>query len=393
MRKANLLVGQSGGCTAVINQTLAGVIEAARHDSSIGYLWGMRYGVQGLLKNAFIDLGTLNKKERISLRQTPSSALGSCRYKIGDKECNVIFKRLKRSNIRYLLLIGGNDTAQTLLRIAQHAQEKNYELYAIAIPKTIDNDLPCMDHTPGYGSAATFVASITQEAGRDTEAMKYVDPVKIIEVMGRNSGWLVAAAALGKRSIYDAPHLLYFPERSFNERQFVHDVEHVYRRIGYVVMVVSETIRDRRSRRIGERKAGIRKDSFGHQYVEGAAAKLCRLVERKLKIRARFDKPGTIQRMSMRYISPVDQREAYMVGTQGVRLAMRGKSGIIVTLRRISHRPYRCTTGYVPIEKIAGVERYVPRNFINTKGNFVTKAFIDYARPLVGTLPNFVRLS
>ena len=392
MKKGNLLIGQSGGCTAVINQTLAGVIEAAQHHTSIGRIWGMRYGILGLLQDACIDATSYTKKTVDALKQTPSSALGSCRYKINEKECEVIVNRLKKRNIRYLLLIGGNDTAQTSLRIAQHARRKKYELSVVALPKTIDNDLPCMDHTPGYGSAATFIACATQEAGRDTEAMRYVDPVKVIEVMGRNSGWLVAAAALGKRSPADAPHLLYFPERFFNEKQFLSDVKHVYNRIGYVVIVVSETIRDRESRRIGERRTGIVKDSFGHQYVEGAAAQLCQLIEAKLSMRARFDKPGTIQRMSMQYVSPVDQREAYMVGKHGVSLATRGKSGVIVTLQRTSKKPYRCTLGYVPIEKIAGVERYVPNNFINQKGNFVTKAFIDYARPLVGKLPSFVRL-
>ncbi len=392
MTKGNLLVGQSGGCTAVINQTLAGVIESAGRYKSIGRVFGMRSGIIGLMHNSFIDLSSLNKKMIDKLKQTPSSALGSCRYKINDKESELILGHLRKNNIRYLLLIGGNDTAQTSLRIARYANKKGYELYSIALPKTIDNDLPCMDHTPGYGSAATFIACATQEAGRDTEAMKYVDPVKIIEVMGRNSGWLVAASALGKQSASDAPHLLCFPERPFTERKFLNEVRQIYDRIGYVVIVVSETIRNKQSRRIGERKTGIVKDSFGHQYVEGAAQKLCQLIERKVGIRARFDKPGTIQRMSMRYVSPVDQREAYMVGEKGVRLAISGKSGIMVTLNRASSKPYRSKTGYVGIEKIAGTERDLPDKFINKQGNFVTKSFFDYAHPLVGKLPSFIRL-
>ncbi|MBU1863681.1 MAG: 6-phosphofructokinase [Candidatus Omnitrophica bacterium] len=392
MEKGNLLVGQAGGCTAVINQSLVGIIETAKKSHAVEHVIGMRNGILGVLRETFFSLDTFDKKTLMLLKNTPSSALGSCRYKLKNKDYKAVLASLKKQNVHYLLLIGGNDTAQTCLQIAYYAREKGYPLSVVAVPKTIDNDLPCMDHTPGYGSAATFVACATQEAGKDTEAMKDVDPVKIIEVMGRNSGWLVAAAALGKRCEEDAPHLLYFPERPFDENRFLDDVKKVYDRIGYVVVVVSETIRDAQKSRIGAKKSGIIADLFGHQYVEGTAVKLCQLVEKKLKLRARFDKPGTIQRMSMNYISPTDRREAYMVGEEAVRLAVKGTSGIMVTLERILQKPYRCRVGSVKIEKIAGVEKYLPNYFINRKGNFVTKAFYDYALPLVGELPTFIRL-
>lgn len=392
MMRGNLLVGQSGGCTAVINQTLAGVIEEARRQKNIASCLGMRNGIEGVLRNTFVTLDDLTRDDMTRLKNTPSSALGSCRYKITDADCAGILKRFKQKNIRYLLLVGGNDTALTSLTLSEYAQKNNYPLQVIALPKTIDNDLPCMDHTPGYGSNARFIAYTTQEAGKDTEAMRLVDPIKIIEVMGRNSGWLVAAAALGKKSPKDAPHLLYFPERPFDMQSFLADVTAVYEKIGYAVVVMSETVRDKDGRRIGERTEGVTKDRFGHPYVDSVGAILSRAVEAKLGVRARFDKPGTIQRMSMPYISPVDQREAYAVGKKAVQLAVQGKTGVIVTLERVSNDPYRVKTGYVPVGHIAGIEKYLPASFINKKGNFVTKKFIDYARPLVGELPDFIRL-
>ena len=392
MNKANLIIGQSGGCTAVINQTLVGVIEEAKKQKNIGKVFGMRNGIVGLLENKIIDLTKLNKKTIESLKQTPSSALGSCRHKLSDTECAIVLKELKKKNIHYFLLIGGNDTAMTTVRVAEYAREHGYELNTIAVPKTIDNDLPFMDHTPGYGSAATFVASVTQEAGKDTEAMRLTDPIKIIEFMGRNSGWLVAASALAKRNHKDAPHLIYFPERHFDTRQFLSDVKAVYSQVGYCIVVISETIRDKNGRRIGERDYGITRDSFGHQYLDSAAARLVEMIEKKMGVRARYEKPGSIQRMSMNYVSPVDQREAFLVGQKAVRLAVKGHSEIMVTLERRSKKPYRFGMGHIPAVKIAGVEKYLPKSFINKQGNFVTKAFLNYANPLIGKVPDFVRL-
>jgi len=392
MEKGNLVVGQSGGCTAVINQTLAGVVEGSISNRKVGKVFGMRNGIVGLLNDDLIDLTKLTKKQLATLKQTPSSALGSCRHKLSDHECDVILSQLKKHNIRYFLLIGGNDTAMTTVRVAEYARANGYELNAIAVPKTIDNDLPFMDHTPGYGSAATFIASTTQEAGKDTESMKLVDPIKIIEVMGRNSGWLVASSALAKRDKKDAPHLLYLPENPFSVKQFLDDVENVYSRIGYCVVIISETIRDAKGKRIGERSKGITQDSFGHLVLNSAAAQLAELAEAKLGVRARYEKPGSIQRMSMNYISAVDQKESWRVGKRAVDLAAKGESEVMVTLERISKKPYRFGMSCVPATKIAGVEKYMPKSFINKKGNFVTKAFYDYALPLVGPLPDFIRL-
>lgn len=392
IKKADVIVGQSGGCTAVINQTLAGVIDAAKKDKRVGTIWGMRSGVCGILNNSYVNLSRLNKNDLLKLGNTPASALGSCRHKLSKDECVLVVKKMKRKNVRYFLLVGGNDTALTSHMIHECAKSMGYDLFVIALPKTIDNDLPYMDHSPGFASNARFIACTTQEAGKDTEAMKLVDPIKIIEVMGRNSGWLVAASALGKKSKYDAPHLLYFPERPFDVKQCIRDVKRVYNDIGYCVIVVSETIRDKSGRRVGERRKGITKDPFGHALVDSVGAKLSAVLEAELKVRARYDKPGTIQRMSMAYISKIDQKEAFMVGKKGMQLALAGKSGQMVTIERISNSPYRSRAGYVSVEKIAGKEKYMPASFINKEANFITPSFKRYAAPLVGNIPQFIRL-
>ncbi len=389
----NAIVGQSGGCTPVINCSLAGVIDAVTKHSCIKKLYGMWNGVVGLLNENFTDLSHQDKDLVKQLYTTPSAALGSCRYKLNDEDTKKILRILEKNDIHYMYLIGGNDTAETTLKIAGYAEAVGYPLRTIAVPKTIDNDLPFTDHCPGYGSCARFIAQTVQEAGRDTQAMKLVDPFKVIEVMGRNSGWLVAAAALGKCRDEDAPHLLYFPERPFSTDQFLSDVRDAYYKFGYAVIVVSETIRDKDGARIGAKRDGILYDSFGHAYVEGAAQALCRMIEQEFKQRARFDKPGTIQRMSMAYISPVDQKEAFEVGRTAVDISVEGKSGVMVTILRKEGALYEVEYGDVPVENIAAVEHYLPANFINDKGNFVTDDFISYAKPLIGgPLPVFARI-
>jgi len=251
------------------------------------------------------------------------------------------------------------------------------------VPKTIDNDLPATDHSPGYGSIARFVAQSTIDAGLDTEAMSQYDPVKLIEVMGRDAGWVAASSALGKKSNLDAPHLIYFPEVPFDEQRFLEDVQRVHKEIGYVVVVLSETIRDAAGRRIGS-EAPFFIDSFGHGYYESPAAHLCRVVARELGLRARYDKPGTIQRMSMALASSVDLEEAYQVGRMAVRYAVDGISDRMVILVRAPGHLYRCDMGSVPLQEVANVERRLPVEFINSEGNFVTQAYLDYALPLIG---------
>lgn len=391
--QGNAVAGQSGGCTAVINQSLAGIVEAARHEKRIANVWGLVHGIEGLFKGELLDLRAQSSALLKRIAAQPSAALGSSRHKLREGEEFQAVKNLRRWNIRYLFLIGGNDTAQTVLRIARAAEKENYELRAAHIPKTIDNDLARTDHCPGYGSIARFAAVATQEAALDSRAMRRLDRVKIIELMGRNAGWIVAASALLKKDALRPPHLLYLPEIPFDETAFLRQTENVLAKAGYCVAVISETIRDKSGTRIGARREGVTQDPFGHPYVEGAAAHLARLVEQHLKVRARFDKPGTIARMSIPYVSPVDQKEACAAGAHAVKWALAGKSNFMVAFSRTRSRRYQIRYVPVPVEKIAGIERRFPASFLNSQKNGVNELFLKYALPLLGPrLPEYPTL-
>jgi ATP-dependent phosphofructokinase / diphosphate-dependent phosphofructokinase len=381
--RGKLLVGQSGGCTAVINASLVGVIEEARRHSDIEGVLGAQHGVEGLLRGEIVDLGAESDEILHRLRRTPSSALGSCRYKLQEGDLERIVHILRENDVRYFLYIGGNDSADSSHKISNAAAEMGYDLRVMAVPKTIDNDLPITDHCPGYGSIARFVAQSTQDAGLDTEAMRRYDPVKIIEVMGRDAGWVAAASALGKQSPTDAPHLVYVPERTFDLTRFLEDVQRLHREVGYVVAVMSETVRDSKGQVVGSEKPYF-VDPFGHGYYESPAAYLCREVAKELGLRARFDKPGTIQRMSMALASAADLEEAYLVGSRAVRYALQGRTDQMVILVRVPGPLYRCTTDSVPLDQIANVVKPLPPEFISPEGNFVTPAFVEYALPLIG---------
>lgn len=356
-------------------------------------IWGARYGVSGLLGRDFIDLKKQPASRVRAVAGTPSAALGSSRYRLGGGEELRVLENLRKWNVRYLFMIGGNDTAETILRIVRAAEKENYELRAVHIPKTIDNDLVETDHTPGYGSAARFAAVTTQEAGLDTKAMRHVDPVKVIELMGRNSGWIAAASALLKKSEKDPPHLLLVPEVPYREEDFLKRVETIYRKAGYCVIVIAETIRDAAGNRIGALQKGITRDPFGHRYVEGASRYLCGIIEKHLKVRARFDKPGTIARMSVPYISEVDRQEAYRAGVCAVQWAEKGISKVMVSFLRAKGRRYAVSFRPVPLEKIPCRERYLPPEFLTKDQHMVTPVFIRYALPLIGkNLPDFPSL-
>ncbi|MFH0985569.1 MAG: diphosphate--fructose-6-phosphate 1-phosphotransferase [Candidatus Omnitrophota bacterium] len=385
--KGKAVVAQSGGCTAVINQSLAGVVKAAKACSAITEIFGSRNGIEGILNSSFVNLGIESLEQMRLVAESPSAALGSSRYKLKPGDDHKIVAALRKHHIRYVFLIGGNDTANTSLQIARAAEKDRYELRVIHIPKTIDNDLIETDHCPGYGSVARFAAITTQEAALDTQAMKNVDPVKIIELMGRNSGWIVAASALLKRSPEDAPHLLLIPEVPFDETSFIKRTEAILQSVGYCIIVISETIRDYQGNRIGRKTEGIKADPFGHKYVEGTAARLAAILEKNLGVRARFDKPGTIQRMSMAYISKTDQKEAYQAGVQAVKWAVRGMTRVMVGFDRKQGEKYGIIYKPVSLEKIPSRERDLPEEFFDKKKGMITQAFVEYALPLLGSKP------
>jgi ATP-dependent phosphofructokinase / diphosphate-dependent phosphofructokinase len=392
-KQSNLIIGQSGGATAVINASLAGAVETALQDTRIGNIYGMWHGIQGLLQEDISDLRQQPSHIWAELLNTPSAALGSCRYKLQEHDLEQVIEIFRRYEIHALLYIGGNDSADTTHRIAEAAQALDYELQAISIPKTIDNDLPLTDHCPGYGSAARFIAMATMDSTMNTLSIPWHYPIKVIETMGRDAGWLTATSALGKRDESDPPHILLLPEYAFNADKYLSQVEEAYRRFGYVVIVASETLRDEQGQALGATgQVGL--DAFQHPLLSGAAQYLVELVKERLKLRARFDKPGDLQRMASAYISHVDRDEAYLVGQAGVRAVLEGENDKMVILLRQEEPEYYCTTGLADLASVANVQRPMPETFLDANHTMVTPAFSDYALPLIGEpLPAYPRLN
>ncbi len=384
-----LVVGQSGGPTAVINASLAGVIDQAR---AAGYrrVLGMRYGVLGALRGDLTDLTDLDADNLQRLKHTPSSALGSCRYKLQPGDAERIAAVLRDVGATAFVYIGGNDSADTSQQVARTA---GAGLNVVGVPKTIDNDLAGTDHCPGDGSAARFVAQITRETGEDTRAMRATDPIRLIEVMGRQAGWLPGAAWLARQQPGDAPHLVYVPEHPRAVEDIVRDVRGVYEAEGWCVIVLCENQPTPDGRVIGGAGQPRWVDAFGHAYFDSPAQWLAQRLQAELGVRVRFDKPGTIQRMATPYVSSTDRAEAEVVGRQAVKLAAGGTSGVMVSLQRVGGTTYRVTTGTAPLETVANEQRRLPEDFINAEGNGLTAAFVDYATPLIGEpLPDLARL-
>lgn len=391
--EGKLVVGQSGGPTAVVNASLAGVIQEAVQHEAITGIYGMRHGVEGLLRADLIDLEAESAETVELLKHTPSAALGSCRHKLSEADYGRILEILRAHGIRYFLYIGGNDSADTSHRLAALAAREDYELRVIGIPKTVDNDLVATDHCPGHPSVARWLATSVRDAGLDTEAIGVVDTVKVIETMGRDTGWITAATALARTHEDAAPHLIYLPERPLRREQLLADVEAVYRRLGRVVITVCEGQKDERGQYFSASTKAVDVDRFGHPQLGGVAAVICDLIATELKIKARFDKPGTIQRVSAALVSPVDVEEAWRVGQAAVAHAVAGATGRMVALRRERDEPYRSAIELVPLEQVANRVRPVPDEFIAPAGHDVTEAYLNYIRPLIGgPLPAYARL-
>ncbi len=395
MRPATLVVGQSGGPTAVINRSLAGIVEAAieaEHD--VDEVLGARHGVEGLLAGELTDLRQQGPGFLGALKETPSSILGSCRYKLRDEDAERALDSLRRVGARYFIYIGGNDSADTAHRLAEASRATGYDLRCIGVPKTVDNDLVLTDHCPGYGSAARFVALAAMEASRDTEAMRRSDPVKIVEVGGRHSGWLAAAAALGRRSEEEGPHLVYVPERPVELDAILRDVAEAHAAYGHVVIVLSENQTDPSGGVLGSNVEPHHVDAFGHAYFDSPAQALSRWIGSTLGLRVRFEKPGSLQRTSIAHRSETDAAEALAVGREAVRLAVGGASDLMVVLRRESDKPYHCATATAPLEAIASRQRTLPPDYVDDPRTGPTPAFRRYALPLLGApLPQHARLT
>jgi 6-phosphofructokinase 1 len=394
--KGNLAIGQSGGPTVAINSSLCGVIEEALVHDGIGEIYGMYRGIEGLLNEQFIDLRRESPDVIAGLRQTPSAALGSGRHKVTPDDYERILEVLRKRNIRYVHYIGGNDSADTSLQLHRLATDAGYDLHVIAVPKTVDNDLQGTDHCPGYPSAARFVATAMRDTGRDTEAMGPASAVKILEIMGRNAGWLTAAAALAREEEGDPPHLVYVPERPISIEQLVEDVSRCYEQREHVVIAMSEGAQEAPGRTLGQEFAPKEIDAFGHRLKGGVSDYVSALLQGRLDLKVRLDRPNYIQRCFMLCASPVDLEEAYRVGRQAVKEAVAGQVEGMVTLVRDPGPEYHCSVGISSLKGIANQEKRLPAEFMNEAGNWPSRAFLDYARPLIGEpwppMP-YVRLS
>jgi 6-phosphofructokinase len=401
-----LIVGQSGGPTAAINSSLAGVLREAKAQG-IKRVYGMRFGMRGLLSGDLLDLSSLPSEVLPALQQTPSAALGACRHHLTDADLPLALSTLQEHGVHYMVYIGGNDSADTSHRLAVAAAESGMDLRVIAVPKTIDNDLPITDHCPGYGSAARYMAVAALETTLDTRAMPDIYPIKLLETMGRNAGWLTAATALAGTTGWDTPDLIYIPECPKDVDELLEEIHEVYRIKGQVVVALSENLKCRDGRPFSV--AGMEVlgggpastagpnfvDSFGHAYYRGISTGgvISQLITRRLDLRARVDLPGTLQRMSQAHQSEVDLIEAEECGRAAVRGALAGSTDQMVILERAEGPAYRCTIGMAELEKIANVEKRIPADYINKAGNHVTQEFIDYALPLIGApLPQYVEL-
>ncbi len=388
----NMLIAQSGGPTVVINQSLVGAILEARRHAAIRKTFGSLHGIKGILSENFIDLGRETPANLEKVARTPSSALGSVRKKPTPEDCAKMFEVMRKYEVRYFFYIGGNDSAETAHIVNEESRRTGYELACFHIPKTIDNDLRENDHTPGFGSGARFVACAFQGDNLDNRALP---GVKINVIMGRHAGFLTAASALARQYPDDGPHLIYLPERPFVVEKFLEDVKRVYTQFGRCVVAVSEGIADAEGTAIAA-KFTQETDSHGNVQLSGTGALgdlLANLVKTHTEIsRVRADTFGYLQRSFAGVVSPTDAKEARAVGTLAVRHAVKAPAGGgSIAIRRKPGRKYEVYFERVPLQNVARETRHMPDEFIARDGNDVTDAFLAYARPLAGPLPEIGR--
>lgn len=382
---------QSGGCTNVLNRSLYGLASEFSR-SGDGVLFGIPHGFEGLLEGRSVNLSEVTETQWTTVANAPGAAIGSTRRKLRVEDVDSVFEYMDTLDVGYWFIIGGNDSAETGHTLQTLSDERGYELSVVNAPKTIDNDLVLTDHCPGYGSAARFLVLAVMGSGRDAEAMQGASPITIIEVMGRDAGWLPAASALAKREERDAPHLICFPEVPITEDEFLTRVQDAYVQYGFCVAVISENVRDPDGLPLGHQGEPWFVDDFGHPYYDGPVRHLAGLVSSTLGVRARYEKPGTIQRSFIQAASESDLREAEMVGRAAAVTALNGIRDVMITLEREETQGYNCYTGVAPLEQVAGKVRPMPESFLQRDEAHVTQDFIDYLKPLVGPLPTMGRL-
>jgi len=402
--RGNCMIAQSGGASAVVNASLAGVLQEALQYEEIEEVYGAINGLTGVLNEDLVDLTEEKNKTVEGLLYTPAPALGSCRVRLKDdnkEDRQRVLEVFQAHNVRYFFYLGGNDSMSTADRINKSAQEAGYELRVVGVPKAIDNDLTHTDHCPGYGSAIKFLAALVLESGRDTESLSTAEPASVIEVMGRNTGWLAAGTALARAHPDEAPHIVLAPEIPFSEEKFIGELARCLTQFNRAVIVVGEGMRDAQGKYLSQVGGSFSKDVFERPQLGGICNVIRRIVEDKVGVKCKTSRIGLPIRSAGHLISRTDRDEAVLVGQSAVRAAIDGKSGYMVTLERESAASYQCKTGLAPLLEVASGERPMPREFFNDTGFYPSEAFLDYARPLIrgevevpfeNGLPRYARL-
>lgn len=388
MTECNVLVAQSGGPTTVINSSLAGVIAGALADQKVNKIYGARHGIVGVLKEDLVALDEVfggNEELLGQLKITPSMYLGSCRHKLANidqstEEYDKIFEVFEAYHIEYFFYIGGNDSMDTVAKLSKYAEEKGKKINIIGVPKTIDNDLVGIDHTPGFGSAAKYIATSFLEMAHDTYIYN-TDSVLIVEVMGRNAGWLTASAALARNSYQVAPHLIYLPEVAFSSEEFLSEVRRLVKEKHQVIVAVSEGIKDENGEYLSAKSATV--DGFGHAQLSGTGKYLEELVKNEIGCKVRSVELNVLQRCAAHTSSLTDIEEAFLLGKEAVRKAAEGHTSKMVILTRTSNAPYTVECGTIDVAEVANHEKKIPREWINEAGNDVTEELVEYIRPLI----------
>ena len=383
----NLIVAQSGGPTATINATLCGVIEQAKK-LKIDNIYGARYGIKGLLKEDIVKLNNIKEEDLKLLKLTPGSVLGSCRYKLKDfKEDETEYKKildiLKKYSIEYFIYIGGNDSMDTADKFSKYLKEKNIKsISTIGAPKTIDNDLELTDHCPGFGSAAKYIATVFKEIEKDT-CVYDVDAITLVEIMGRDTGWLTASSCLCRSEKESGPSLIYCCETPFKIEKFLEDIENKLKEKPNVLIALSEGIRNEKNKLISKEETTQEKDMFGHLNNAGAAKFLENIVKKNFRIKTRSIELNILQRSAAHLISAVDLEESFEVGKNAVLFAKERKDGNMVAIKRKNTENYEVEYICVPLEKVSNRVKKMPLDFISKDGVDVTKKAISYLKPLI----------
>jgi len=392
MEKENLIVAQGGGPTVAINNTLRGVIVQSMREGSIDGIYGAQYGLEGVVGEDLVDLRAESQEAVSALEKAPGAALGSSRTRLSDEDFNRVLETFAKYDVRYFLYIGGNGSMAACHKIHEMAVQEGLDMQVIGLPKTVDNDICHTDHCPGYGSACRYYAVSVRELGMDVESLP--TPVSVFETMGRNTGWLAAAAGLAKQTQTDAPHLIYVPEEPLIRDRFLDNVRRIYKELGWVVVVVSEGVVDEKGRSLSTSKAIANRDDFGRRLHGDVGARLAHLISDELGLRARSEKPGLCGRASVAHASEIDLEEAFEIGRAGVQRAVEGERGAMIAIKREGEDEYGYTFSGVDLGKVAGSERSLPEHFLNEEGNMVTQEFRSYASPLLGEpIPQYTTLA